>query len=129
MKRCVFVALVVCLAACNGKKKEATVPPVGGDAGAIVVNGDPAACEAHTDKISALYRTDAGDPPEDADQKARYEEAIADNTHLVLADCRTSPARFAPCIESATSVAFLETSCVIPLDEAGTVEGVTFGNK
>ncbi len=123
------VALAAALLGCNGKKKQATVPPVGSDAGASAptTGGDPTACDAQRDKLDALYRAQAGAPPKDPAELALYDESISDNVHMVLTDCRRQPARYAPCIESATSVAYLETSCIEPLDEAGTVEGVRFG--
>jgi hypothetical protein len=48
---------------------------------------------------------------------------------MILGDCRKDPDRFVPCIRAATTVAQLESECVIPLDEAGTVEGAFFRAK
>ena len=51
---------------------------------------------------------------------------VDDNTHMILTDCRTDPARFLSCIKVATSVAELERNCTIPLDDEGTVEARQF---
>lgn len=101
------------LAACNGKAPGSTAPPRPAEDAAPADLGDPAACDALADRVTALY-------------EAEKVEHAADNAAMILADCRTHPNRFVPCIEAAASVAALERDCVIPLDDEGTVEGRQF---
>ena len=109
------------LAACNGKSRP-TVPPSGSDAGPPK---NTAECDALAEPVAALYRAEAT-PAADEAGKAIVDEEIADNTAMILADCRTDPARFAPCVRAASTVAQLESQCTIPLDDPGTVEGRSF---
>lgn len=88
-----------------------------------------ASCDAHATRVQALY-DDALPAAGDGDDAAALRTAeIADNTHMVLADCRTQPARFAPCLARARTVAELEAHCVVPLDDAGEVEGAYFRER
>ncbi len=119
-----LLLVVVCAAgilACNGKKARPTPPGGnGGDAGSVAVVVDPAQaakCDALKDKVAGLYQKQLTDP---------VDGEVDDNTHMILTDCRTDPARFLPCIEGAASVAQLERDCVIPLDDEGTVEARQF---
>lgn len=79
----------------------------------------PAACEAIRGKLQQLYRAEA-----QAKEPARVEEAMADNTAMVLADCVAQPAslreQLAACVRGASSVVDIESRCVIPLDDEGT---------
>ncbi len=108
--------------ACNETKKSTTATPgTVADAGAAQM--DPKACDDLKPTITALYRTASKQGDKGAD------EAIADNTAMILRDCRTNAAKFAPCIKAAADVATLERDCIIPLDDEGRVEGKAFGGK
>jgi hypothetical protein len=65
-------------------------------------------------KVSALYRADA-----EQHEPRRIDEAIADNSEMVMNDCRHEPRKVVPCLERARSVAELEHDCLIPLDPDG----------
>jgi len=109
-----LAAVLACVLGCNGKKAAGPVKPTGGDAAVAVPQGDPAECDALADQIAGLYRAELTDP---------IDGEVEDATSMILTDCRQQPGRLAPCIRDAKSVAVLERDCVIPLDEAGTVEG------
>ncbi len=101
MIRVLLVAACVAgVLACNGSKARPTPP-------------EAAKCDALKGKVARLYQNELAEP---------VDSEVDDNTHMILTDCRTDPARFVPCIERAASVAQLERDCVIPLDDEGTVE-------
>lgn len=72
-------------------------------------------CDGVRPKVEQLYRADA-----QAREPARVAEAVADNTAMVLADCKRDPARITACVPQVSSAADLERRCLIPLDEEGT---------
>jgi hypothetical protein len=99
------LAALALAAACNGGKARPTPdPPV-------------ARCDEVRAHVEQLYRSAIAEPAADE---------IEANVHMVLADCRTDPGRFAPCVRAAQTVAQLEAQCVIPLDDEGRVEGAAF---
>jgi len=72
-------------------------------------------CEGIRPKVEQLYRAEA-----EAKEPKRVAEAVADNTTMVMNDCAKAPARVAPCVNAASSVAELERQCLVPLDDEGT---------
>ncbi len=100
--------IVVALAACACPNKPATTTTTGGGtgSGAGPTTGTP--CERATEKVRALYRDDA-----------QSDEAIADNTAMVLAHCNRAPDPVSACIAGVTTVKDLEAQCLPPLDEEG----------
>jgi hypothetical protein len=116
VKRIGFVLLLAACACKNGRgggngRGTGTGPPPGG--------GECGALQAH---VEELYRAEAlaaeeGTAP--ATGTAERDEAIADNVTMVMNDCAAQPAKVAPCVKEATSVAELEDRCLIPLDEEG----------
>lgn len=113
------------LTACsNGAKKGGNGPNANIDASSKNV----AKCTALKDHIAGLYKKEQP-PDKDPKKQARREAVMADNVNMVLSDCAKSPDRFAPCIKGATSVAQLEKSCLVKLDDEGTVEGDYFKGK
>ncbi len=108
MKRFAVVVLVAC--ACPSKQ-----PAAPGSGTAAVVVKNPTTCADVQPKIEQLYRDDAQQR-----EPKRVDELVADNTHMVMADCAKDPARTVPCVANAQSVAELEKLCLIPLDEEGT---------
>ena len=104
--------VVVALVACSSKP----TGPTGAGTGTNQPTGSlPAACEAQRGKVEQLYRLEA-----QAKEPSRVDEAVADNTSMVMTDCARQPDKIAPCIGAAKSVADLESRCVIPLDDEGT---------
>ena len=123
MKRCLlFLAMVAC--ACPNKQASGPTGTVGSGTGAGPgSNGEPAvlptsggsSCDDVKGRVEQLYRAEA-----QAKEPKRVDEAVADNTAMVMADCNKDPARFVPCLAKAPSVAELEKQCLVPLDEEGT---------
>jgi len=113
MRRLVLVVLLGC--ACPAKTT--TTPPTGSGTGSGVVPPTTAftTCDGAKPKIEALYRAEA-----QAKEPKRVEEAVADNTAMVLKDCAKQPDKAVPCLGRVTTVAELEKDCLIPLDPEGT---------
>lgn len=117
MKR-IFAVLLACTVAggCSGKHD----PTVGGGTGGTTGTGTgtkapPTACDGIRAKVEQLYRAEA-----QAKEPKRVDEAVADNTAMVMNDCAKAPAKVAACVNAASTVAELEKKCLIPLDEEGT---------
>jgi hypothetical protein len=107
MKRLWMVALLGC-----GSSKPATTP---GSGTATVPTSNVTSCDSAKPKVEALYRTEA-----QAKEPKRVDEAVADNTAMVLADCAKQPDKSVPCLARVQTVAELEKDCLIPLDPEGT---------
>lgn len=115
MKRALALLFLVVACACPSKS---TSGPAAGSGSAKVVPPPPAAitsCDGARDKIEALYRAEA-----QAKEPKRVDEAVADNTAMVLADCRKAPDRVVPCLAAAQTLVDIETKCVKQLDDEGT---------
>lgn len=111
--------LLVLLVACACPKQVTT--PAGGPSG----SGTPAppttaplaaakTCDDVRPRVEALYRAEAQQT-----EPARVEEAVSDNTTMVMNDCNQKPA-LVPCLATVATVPELEKTCLIPLDEEGT---------
>jgi hypothetical protein len=98
----------IALAACACPKPA----PPSGPGGDVPMT---ATCDGIRGKVEALYRAEAQQR-----EPKRVDEAVADNTTMVLNDCAKQPAKVAPCIAKAETVAEIEKTCLIPLDEEGT---------
>jgi hypothetical protein len=72
-------------------------------------------CDDVRPRIEQMYRSEAQlkDPK-------RVDDAVADNTTMVMNDCAKDPAKRVPCLASAGSIAELEKQCLIQLDDEGT---------
>jgi hypothetical protein len=77
-------------------------------------------CERVRAKVERLYRTEA-----EQREPTRVPEAVADNTQMVMNDCARDP-RVGDCVDTASSVAQIERTCLIPLDAEGS-EGEALG--
>jgi hypothetical protein len=55
-------------------------------------------------------------------------EEVADNTALIVGECRTAPDHVIACVQRVTSVVQLEELCVRKLDDDGS-EGLQFQDK
>ena len=73
-----------------------------------------AACEAVRTKVAQLYRAELHDR-----DPSRIDEAIADNTAMVINDCLKTSDRTPACVTAATNTRELH-ACLIPLDDEGT---------
>jgi hypothetical protein len=94
----------IALVACSSQPPIDHRPPVGGNA-----------CNDIKPHVAELYRAEA-----QVKEPKRVDEAVADNTAMVLRDCNRAPDRVAGCATSAATVADLEKKCLIPLDDEGT---------
>jgi hypothetical protein len=72
------------------------------------------ACDGARAKVDRLYRADA-----QAREPKRVDEAVADNTAMVMNDCVKAPDKVTACIASVTSVIDLEARCLVALDDEG----------
>ena len=115
--RSLVIAATLFLPACSSKSGGPSGPGVGG-----ADDGGSARCEALGTRVADLYR---GETPADTNPELAA-ELVEANTHMVISDCSANPARAIPCIESSRTVQSLESNCVIPLDDEGTVEGAAF---
>lgn len=107
MKR-LLIALALGGGGCGG----APVEPAG--TGATTGSGSASTCDAVRGKVEQLYRDSAR-----GQDAARVAELVADNTIMVMNDCRQSPQKTATCISTASTSAELEARCLIPLDDEG----------
>ena len=127
MSRLTTLALALaCAAACTcGSSSPVVGGPGAGSGGAGSAAGGGAGgapCRGVQPKVEALYRAEATA----AGAKAgRVEEAVRDNTAMVLAECRQRP-EISGCVDKASSARQLETECLLPLSDEGT-EGDSIG--
>ena len=103
--------LLVFLLACSSKQGTPTN-------GSGVASNDPplTGCDAAKKKVGELYRAEAvanNDKPE------RIEEAVADNTAMVMNECVKAPDLVVGCIGRVSTSAELEKNCLAKLDEEG----------
>ncbi|HWO17310.1 MAG TPA: hypothetical protein VNO30_00985 [Kofleriaceae bacterium] len=97
-------ALLAC--ACSGK---GTTTVGGGNE-----TGEARTCESVRPKVERLYRAEA-----EAKEPKRVDEAVADNTTMVMNECAKAPAKVVACVGGVSSVADLERKCLAPLDDEG----------
>jgi len=125
--RAIGLGVLVCAAcACPSKQADATATTAAAGSGAIVATPGSAAgatCESVRGKIDAMYREEA-----QRKEPKRVDDAVADNTAMVMSDCAKDPAKVAPCVAAVTTVADLEKTCLAPLDPEGT-EGNALGGR
>ena len=109
--RLALVAMAVTLGCgCPGPGSSTTGGGGGGGSG-----GTARLCDDIRPKVERLYRAEA-----QANEPKRLEEAVADNTTMVMNDCAKAPAKVAGCVNGVSSVAELEKKCLAPLDDEGT---------
>lgn len=118
----VWLALVAC--ACPSKpvttgSGSGTGSGTGSAGGSAVVVGSVApvtatTCDGIKARVEAMYRAEAQQK-----EPARVEEATSDNTTMVMNDCTKDP-KLVACLAKVATIAELEKTCLIPLDEEGT---------
>lgn len=118
MKRwLVLVAVMAC--ACSAKTGPTTTggsqQGSGGEVAIVTPPSNAKTCDEAKPRVEQMYRAEA-----QAKEPKRVDEFVSDNTAMVMKDCATDPAKFAPCLAKAPTVAELEKSCLIPLDDEGT---------
>jgi hypothetical protein len=106
--------LVVVVCACSST--HGTGP--GGGPGSGLGSAPPIAnattCDDVKPRIEQMYRDEA-----QVKEPKRVDEAVADNTAMVMKDCAKDPARTVRCLAKAPTVAELEKHCLIQLDDEG----------
>lgn len=123
----ILVAMLLSACACKQKGPGGTGP--NGDGGGtgtgsgkpIDTSGDPAACDGISGKVTGLYQASA-------ERTKMTPEEVADNTAMVMAECRGAPDHVVACVQKVTSVVQLETLCIGKLDDEGS-EGLQFQDK
>lgn len=103
--------LVLMACACPGK---AAAPTSQGGSAAPVGAPSRDGCAAVRAHVEQLYRAEA-----QIAEPRRVDEAVADNTAMVMADCEVAPAKVSACVSAATTVHQIETKCLSRLDETG----------
>jgi len=74
-------------------------------------------CDGAKNKVEQLYRAES---VANKDKPERADEAVADNTAMVMAECAKSPDKVIACIGRVSAAGELEKQCLAPLDEEGT---------
>ncbi len=96
-----------------------------GSMGSSGVTAPPVAnaktCDDVKPRVEQMYRGEA-----QIKEPKRVDEAVADNTAMVMRDCAKDPAKAVPCLAAAGSVVELEKQCLVQLDDEGT-EGEALG--
>jgi hypothetical protein len=106
MRWIAIAVLVAC--ACPSKSSQG---PGSGSAPPVTGTG----CDGIRAKVESLYRAEAQQK-----EPKRVDEAVADNTAMVMSDCAKAPDKVAPCVAKTDTLAEIEKSCLIPIDEEGT---------
>lgn len=120
MKRVVCVVLVTIVACACPKKHGGGVGSGSAEgSGSGQVTLPQGGCEGARAKVEGLYRAEA-----QAREPKRVEEAVADNTAMVMAECAKAPDKVSACIAQAGTLKDLETTCLPQLDDEGS-EGDT----
>ncbi len=114
MKWLIVIAVLGC-----GPSKPPTGAGGAGGSGAPKAEATGTACDGARAKVERLYRAEAT-----TREPKRVDDAVADNTAMVMADCVKAPDKVTACITSVTSVRDLEARCLIALDDEGS-EGDT----
>lgn len=108
-----LMVAAVLLGGCPGKGGQGGAGNGGGGAGSGTGTA-ATSCDGLRAKIEAMYRAEA-----QAREPRRVEEAVADNTTMVLNDCAKDPTTVVACVHSVGTVAELERRCLAPLDDDG----------
>ena len=106
--------LLVLLVACSSKQGGTT----NGSGGGGGTNEPPATgCDGAKKKVGDLYRAES---IANKDKPERVDEAVADNTQMVMNECAKSPDKVVACINKVSSAKDLEKQCLTALDDEGT---------
>jgi hypothetical protein len=115
----VWLALVAC--ACPSKPVTTGAGGSGSAAGSAVVASSASVppvtattCDGVKARVEAMYRAEAQQK-----EPTRVEEATSDNTTMVMNDC-TKDGKLVACLAKVATIAELEKTCLIPLDDEGT---------
>ena len=116
----VWFALVACACPSKPATTGAGGSGAGSAAGSAVAQGSGVApvtattCDGIKARVEAMYRAEAQQK-----EPARVEEVTSDNTTMVMNDCTKDP-KLVACLAKVATIAELEKTCLIPLDDEGT---------
>jgi hypothetical protein len=110
MKRVALILWSVVACACPDSKP-VQKPGSGSDVTPPVAGG----CDGIKAKVEGLYRAEA-----QTKEPKRVDGAVADNTAMVMNDCKKDPGRVSACVGKVSTVAELEAKCLKQLDDEGT---------
>jgi hypothetical protein len=114
MKRVVAVILLTIVAcACPSKATKTGGTGVGSGSSTVAVV-PPGGCDGARPRVEQLYRAEA-----QAKEPKHVDEAVADNTAMVMAECGKNPEIVSACLAEAATVKDLETRCLPQLDDEG----------
>ena len=71
-------------------------------------------CDDVKSRVEQMYRDEA-----QVKEPKRVDEAVADNTAMVMKDCAKDPVNRVSCLANAGTVAELEKRCLVQLDDEG----------
>ena len=108
--------LLLAIAACSST--HGTGPGSGaggtGPGGGPPTSSSAKTCEDVKPHVEQLYRAEA-----QLREPKRVDDAVADNTAMVMTDCAKDPGKAVPCLARAGSIVELESQCLVPLDDEG----------
>ncbi|HEY5924150.1 MAG TPA: hypothetical protein VIV11_20865 [Kofleriaceae bacterium] len=107
------VWLVLAICACSST--HGTGPGGGSGTGSAPPVANAKTCDDVKARVQQMYRGEA-----QVKEPKRVDDAVADNTTMVMNDCAKDPAKTVPCLAKAGSIAELEKTCLIQLDDEGT---------
>ncbi len=107
--------VIVVLAACSSTHGTGAGSGSSGSGPSTPPTANAKTCDDVKSRIEQMYRSEA-----QAKEPKRVEEAVADNTAMVMNDCAKDPPKIVPCLARAGSIAELEQQCLIQLDDEGT---------
>lgn len=103
------------LVACACPSKSTQTPSTGSGSDVELPIPGTSACDGLRPKLERLYRAEA-----QVVEPKHVDEAVSDNTTMVLNDCAKAPGKVIACVDAATTIAEIEAKCLRPLDDEGT---------
>lgn len=114
MRWLALVSLLACACACPSKQSAgASTSGSGAPTGSGGV-ASASGCDGIRAKVEGLYRAEA-----QAKEPKRVDEAVADNTAMVMGDCARNPAAITACVQAAATLKDVE-ACLPQPDDEGT---------
>lgn len=110
-----MVRVLLLMIACACSSKQGTGVGNGSGVGSAPVVDRAKTCGDVKLRVEQMYRDEAR-----VKEPKRIDEAVADNTAMVMNDCANDPGKMVPCLAGVPSVAELEKQCLIALDDEGT---------
>ena len=109
-----WMALVACACPSKPSPNVASGSGTGSGSGLIVATSTATTCDGVKPRVEAMYRSEAQQK-----EPKRVDEAVSDNVTMVMNDCAKDP-KLVACLAKVATIAELEKTCLIPLDDEGT---------